>query len=33
MLNLAADDGVKMLRCDILRGTERLYTFLKLDVR
>ena len=33
VLNLAADDGVKMLRCDILRGTERLYTFLKLDAR
>ena len=31
VLNLAADDGVKMLRCDILRGGERLYTFLKLD--
>ncbi|MEM9700882.1 MAG: trypsin-like peptidase domain-containing protein [Planctomycetota bacterium] len=31
VLNLAADDGVKMLRCDILRGAERLYTFLKLD--
>ncbi len=31
ILNLAADDGVKMLRCDILRGGDRLYTFLKLD--
>ncbi|NNJ25758.1 trypsin-like peptidase domain-containing protein [Alienimonas chondri] len=31
VLNLAADDGVKMLRCDILRGGDRLYTFLKLD--
>ncbi|MFH5802916.1 trypsin-like peptidase domain-containing protein [Alienimonas sp. DA493] len=31
ILNLAADDDVKMLRCDILRGSDRLYTFLKLD--